>query len=93
MSTDYYVICEGCKEAIDIASHGFSGFAFYSEEPNCMRELRSFLEKHTLCESKTPMQIVSEHHLDNHEHSEQFTRIKWSAAMQKWSRNIVIDRA
>lgn len=49
MSVDYYFACGKCKQCVQIAQDGLSGFTFYSGEPNCMQELGKFLREHALC--------------------------------------------
>lgn len=48
VSTDIYMTCEVCKEAIWIAQEGLGGFTFYSGEPNCMKALSKFIMLHYL---------------------------------------------
>jgi len=67
MSTDYYMVCDKCKVAIDVASWGLTGFSFYSGEPECMKALRAFLERHTLCGGALP-RLWDEHHVDDAEY-------------------------
>lgn len=46
MSTSFFLVCHETKKAIHIASDGFSGWSFYSGEPECMNALRDFMEEH-----------------------------------------------
>lgn len=68
MSTDYYMVCDGCKEAIDVASWGFSGFSFYYGNVECMKALKTFLERHTLCHSGSLPRLWDEHHVNDAEY-------------------------
>lgn len=50
MSQDYYLACEDHKEVIHIGQSSWKhGLDFYSGEPNCMKGIGIFLEKHFLC--------------------------------------------
>lgn len=71
MSTDYYFVCEKCKESIQVASWGFSGFQFYRGEPDCMLKLHKFLEDHTIGEHD--IRLVTE----NHEMDGDYKQVEW----------------
>lgn len=75
MSTDYYMTCDGCKEAIDIASWGISGFSFYHGNREAMKALTQFLERHTLCGSGSLPRLCDEHYV----HYAEYKRIEWNA--------------
>lgn len=46
MSTDFYLCCHDCKKIIHIAQDGFSGFGYYSGEPECQKALFKFFADH-----------------------------------------------
>lgn len=46
MSTDFYFVCDKCKEGIQIAQQSIGGFSFYSGCLECMEQFRLFLESH-----------------------------------------------
>jgi hypothetical protein len=69
MSTDYYMVCTNCKEAIHIAQDGMSGFTFYSGEKNCMKEYKVFIKNH-IGHSLT---VLSENKIDHDDYKE----IEW----------------
>lgn len=61
MSVDFYIACKECKEALHIAQDGLSGFTFYSGQPDTMKLLAAFLDKHgTFCEAGS-VQFLTEH--------------------------------
>lgn len=62
MSTDYYLVCGQCDCSIHVAQDGYSGWTFYSGEPDCMRELSDFLQNHKGCAG---LDVMSEHKIDD----------------------------
>lgn len=48
MSVDYFFACRKCKESIHVAQDGMSGYSFYKDEPDCMRQVMRFLADHTI---------------------------------------------
>jgi hypothetical protein len=62
MSTDYYMTCGKCMDALHVAQDGLGGFTFYRGDPDCMKALGSFLERHALCNS---IMFLTEHVVDS----------------------------
>jgi len=63
MSTDYYIACKKCKEAIQVASWGLGGFQFYRGEPDFLLKLHKLLEDHTIGEHD--IGLITEHVIDD----------------------------
>ena len=74
MSTDYYLACHGHQEKIWVAQDGMSGWTFYRGEPECMKALGAFLERHRgqLCH----LELIPE------QQYEYFREIEWSRPPQ-----------
>lgn len=46
MSLDLHLACKKCEESIWIAQDGLGGFTLYWGEPDTMKHLAKFLQKH-----------------------------------------------
>lgn len=77
MSTLYYMACHQCKKSIWVAQDGFSGFSFYSGEPDCMRAFKDFLLEH----QQHPLELVPEHKQEDLEDAG-YVEIKWPPAKE-----------
>jgi len=80
MGTTYYIACEKCKKAVDMAKRGPSGVSFYSGIPECMEAFRQFLEAHPLTEKfigpptgEHVIRILTEHDIE----WDDYTVIEW----------------
>jgi hypothetical protein len=71
MSTDWYLCCHDCKKIIHIAQDGFSGFGYYSGEPDCQKKLFSFFADHVFLHGhKLEFVMEQTDPYDNYEHIE-----------------------
>lgn len=80
MSTCYYLTCHDCKQYLNVAQDGLSGFTFYSGEPRCMQAMRDFLAGHALMD-RHHLELLSEHQLEGDEFMI-YIEIEWAIAGQ-----------
>lgn len=68
MSVDYYFACLACGSCIHVAQDGLSGWAFYSAEADCMKQLGQWLGRHSL--SPCSVTLLPEHLVEDYEQFE-----------------------
>lgn len=73
MSTDFHIACEKCRECYWVGQLGMRMFSFYSGEPQCMKGIGPFIEKHVLCGGGGP-RLLAEQFVDD------FTEVEWPSA-------------
>lgn len=82
MSTEYFLVCDKCRIGINILCISFGRFIFYHGEPDCMKKLTEFFDKHLSC----ALRIVIEdgfYDLSDEEEENPYMEIEWVTNSKK----------